>query len=349
MIRRIKAMSRHALASACYWSRYSLRRLDGRVVIVGYHRVLSSKDRQEEFVQPGMYVDTDAFEKHVRFLREHFRIVSFAEILALWRGNDWDPRDRYCVITFDDGWLDNYTHAFPILRRYGIPATIFVATEFIGTERHFWTDDLGVCLRACRGLLGTDGASRKLRAFAARHPWLGIGADVIGEDAIESAIEAGKRMPQDRVAEIVTELAETLRIEPARRRAFLGHREMEEMSLHGVSFGSHSCRHQIMTRLEPHEIRHEVEDSRDALRRSGVNVVSVFCYPNGDADDRVVAAVRRAGYSAAVSGRFGSETRKPDDLFRLRRVSMHQDVASSTALFALRLSGVGVALERSER
>ena len=95
-------------------------------------------DLHKHWVQPGMYVETGVFEQHVQFLREHFYVLSFHELLTRWESRDWDDDRRYCVITFDDGWLDNYQNAYPILRKYRIPATIFFAYEFCGYHEWFW-------------------------------------------------------------------------------------------------------------------------------------------------------------------------------------------------------------------
>src|SRR5581483_9637650 len=144
----VKAAGRRALASICHRSGVALGRLRGRAVILGYHRVLAPGDLGREFVQPGMYVEAGEFAAHVRYLLRHFRVLALEDLLARWAAGDWDPAARYCAITFDDGWRDNYVHAFPVLRALGVPATIFVATAFVGTPERFWTDILAACLRA---------------------------------------------------------------------------------------------------------------------------------------------------------------------------------------------------------
>ena len=94
-----------------------------------------------------MYVSKDVFEMQMQFLKEHFTVVSFGELLDLWTQKTYDQSKRYCVITFDDGWLDNYIYAYPVLKKYEIPATIFLPTAFVGTNKWFWPDKIGFILR----------------------------------------------------------------------------------------------------------------------------------------------------------------------------------------------------------
>jgi len=151
-IRREAAASRRAkdaIRNVCagLYCRSGLNELlhRGKAVILVYHRVLRLEDLDES-IQPGMYVLDDVFDQQMRFLKEAFEIVPLADLLARWRTGVWDRRNRYCVITFDDGWLDNYLFAYPVLRRYGIPATIFLPTAFIGTSAWFWWDELSYVL-----------------------------------------------------------------------------------------------------------------------------------------------------------------------------------------------------------
>ena len=89
-----------------------------------------------------MYVTTDTFDRQIQFLKKKFEVVHLEELLS----NVLSGRQigRHCAITFDDGWLDNYTQAFPILTKYQIPATIFLSTGLIGTNRLFWPEEFSL-------------------------------------------------------------------------------------------------------------------------------------------------------------------------------------------------------------
>jgi peptidoglycan/xylan/chitin deacetylase (PgdA/CDA1 family) len=261
-----------------------------------------------------MYVRPHVLDAHLRFLLRHFRIISFAEFLSLRDARAWDPGARYCLITFDDGWLDNYVHAYPILRRYDVPATIFVSSALVGSEEWMWPDKLG---------------------------WLLTQSGAEGAAAIDSIIESCKRMSDRAIADLLIELSGRLGVELPKRRVFLQWSEIEEMSRGGIAFGSHGATHRLLPGLSTPDLRTEVAGSLQMLRRTGVNHVPVFCYPNGDHDDAVVELVRASGYRAAVSTAPGAEAWKTPDAFRLKRVAVHDDVSASLPLFAFHLWRAG--------
>ena len=115
--------------------------------------------------------------------------------------------------------------------------------------------------------------------------------------------------------------------------------EVEEMSNHRISFGSHSCTHKIFTTLSTQEVQKEVSDSMCTLRGKPINYVLVLAYPNGNYNEEIIAAVKAAGYQAAVSTQFGFEGPSSTDLFRLKRVGMHHDISASLPLFSFHIAG----------
>jgi len=312
----------------------------GKAVILAYHRVLRAEDLNKSFIQPGMYVLEDVFERQMRFLKHEFQVVPLADLLARWRAGDWDRRARYCAITFDDGWLDNYLHAYPILRHYEIPATIFLPTAFVGTQAGFWWDELTWLLRHCWSPRQGQPQSDDLRRFLGRYPWPAeLDKEPTGE-RLDAIIEEFKSVPEQEISTWLEAIRGALSLNAADHRALVNWQEVAEMSSCGITFGSHSSTHQILTRLSREEMRRELRDSLDDLRRRPIASIPVFCYPNGNYNPQVVEEVQRAGYEAAVSGRFGLESGVPDELWGLRRIGVHNDISRTVAMFALRISGL---------
>ena len=85
-----------------------------------------------------MYVTTDAFAEHLRFLTDHFRVLPLPALLDAWQAGSIDSREPHCVITFDDGWVDTFEQAFPLLQKYQLPATVFVPTAPNPTSGWFY-------------------------------------------------------------------------------------------------------------------------------------------------------------------------------------------------------------------
>ena len=311
MIQVMRATLR-SVAGRVYWaSPHFLPSLRGRVLILMYHRVIPRAEAAATFVQPGMYVTPETFERHLRFLTAHFEVLSFADLLTKWASQQWDSGTRYCTITFDDGWLDNFTCAYPLLRAHRVPATIFLPTDLVGTDEWLWSDRLGALLRQ--------------RGKGTPADW-------------DAYIEHAKTMTDDARASMLDRLeAETDGVCLGQRR-LVDWKQVREMSRHGVSFASHTSTHVNLTRLAGAALESELRGPLDMLREQRINHVPVLAYPNGDHTDAVVAAARAAGYSAAVTTSPGLESSRPADLFRLKRIGVHDDVTRSVPLLALHVT-----------
>lgn len=328
----LKSKIRGIAASGYYKTGHYKTRLMGKVAILMYHRVLSKKELSQLYVQPGMYVLDDVFEMQMRFLKEQFNIISFNELLSIWNKKTFfDETKRYCVITFDDGWLDNYTNAYQILKKNDIPATIFLPTAYIGTSKWFWPDKLACLLRQLVTVSYTLSPS-----VLSKYPWLRD----FRIEGIESVIMEWKVLAEEEIEERIDELAELLNLELSEERRFLNWQEIEEMSRHKISFGSHSSTHKILTNHATDVVRKEVVDSITALRGKQVNYVNIFCFPNGNYNEETAEIVKNAGYDAAVTTEFGLENGVSSNPFCLKRIGMHNDISSTAPLFAFQLSGI---------
>src|SRR5438477_1528660 len=113
-------------------SRHVASRLARRFQVLAYHKV--SPD-PHPFFEPD---HPTAFEQHMRFLSRCYRVMPLMELVE--RNRRGDIPHRAVAITFDDGYRDNYQYAFPILKKYGLPATIFVTTGAIETGKLLWHD-----------------------------------------------------------------------------------------------------------------------------------------------------------------------------------------------------------------
>jgi peptidoglycan/xylan/chitin deacetylase (PgdA/CDA1 family) len=337
MIKNIKLLVRQLIALTTYMTGFSLLLLKGKVVILTYHRILAEKDLAQNYVQPGMYVYSNVFEMHVRILKKHFQILTLQELIELWKSNNCNKEKRYCVITFDDGWVDNYRNAFPLLRKYDVPATIFLPSQLIGSDTLPWPDKLVSLLwRYYRTDSGLDQHVSALK----KYQWLLSGQGTSIEEMIERLIEKVKQMPYSEIDTIINDLQGELGIPAHEERALLNWEEIEEMSRYGISFGSHSCTHKVLTMLSSEEVKREITESHSMLGSKRINYVPIFCYPNGNYNRHIAEQLKVTGYQAAVSTDFGLESSVPDNLFALRRIGIHNDICRTLPLFAYRLSGI---------
>ncbi|BFU93644.1 MAG: putative Polysaccharide deacetylase [Nitrospira sp.] len=348
MLAEFKATAWKLLAETYYYSGLAHVRNRGRVAIVTYHRVVPNDMVRAEHIQPGMYVRTESFEAHAAYLRERFVVLPFADLLEQWRTDGLDSSKRYCVITFDDGWHDNYRYAFPVLKKYGLPATIFLATDYIGTSRWFWPDELAYVLgQAQQQMREKDfhGAlvsvlAKVTQAEGAATPCLPLLAESDVSVNSDRLIEQCKNLPPETIAEFVHQLSQALGVRPPGVRVLLDWNEVKEMAKHNITFGAHSCSHRILTNIPLAEVEEELIESREALLKHDLAPVPVFCYPNGNFNRKIQSLTKAAGYLGAVGCEIGLEDGRPHDAFALKRISVHEDAAASDSLFALTLSGL---------
>jgi peptidoglycan/xylan/chitin deacetylase (PgdA/CDA1 family) len=311
----VRTAVRSVAGRTCHaWPRISSK-FTGKALVLMYHRVLPRSEAAASFVQPGLYVTPATFERQLRFLQSQFEILPLAELFTRWRSGDWDARARYCSITFDDGWLDNYQYAFPLLRGHGVPATIFLSTDLIGTNEWLWSDKLAYLL----------GRGRAVPGF----PSFG------DPDAV---IERAKTMPDGARDSWIGRLAGEWGIELPSDRRFLGWNEVREMSRDGIAFGSHTATHAILTRLGDDALARELRRPLEVIAQQSDAWVPVLAYPNGDHSDAVAAAAEAAGYLGAFTTVPGIESSKPADFYRLKRVGFHEDVSGTNPLLTSHLA-----------
>lgn len=308
------------------------RKAPGHCLALTYHRVLP-KGAVDPGVEPGMYVTPEVLGKHVRFLKRFFEIITVDRLVRILAGGE-SCRKAYCVLTFDDGWLDFYRNAWPILRKENVPATVYLPTALIGTEDVFWTDRLA-------RLLETDAGKKLLVAKLDSADAENAGADKKAEfDNYDAAIALLKLFPYSQVEKILDDCESCLGINtgPA-GRTFMNWGEIRELQGSGlISFGSHTVHHAILTTLPEDEIVEELHGSMEKLQEENIAGANVsFCYPNGNYNAEIAGLVQKSGYASAMTCDAGWN-RRGGDLFVLKRISLHQDVSFTDSLFAYRLN-----------
>jgi peptidoglycan/xylan/chitin deacetylase (PgdA/CDA1 family) len=309
-------------------------------LILMYHRIFQNTGFCKSF-QAGMYVEPETFEMHIRYLKQHFDVVSLSEMFSSVHDKE---RSRsagpVCALTFDDGWQDFFKFAFPVLMRNQVPATVFLPTGYIGTNDWFWTDRLG-------RIMATDIQRVKPggRGFPLDNSLMERITHLHGpfEKKLETAISILKEREEKEIEEVIAELQERSGIRAASlERIFLNWEEVREMRSSGwVSYGSHTHHHRILIHLKEEEVRRELGLSKQILLREGVVDFTFipFCYPNGASNQRIAGMVREAGYHLAVSTGTGWNEKNASP-FALKRVPIHQDMTASREMFGCRVAEI---------
>ena len=269
------------------------------LLVLNYHRIGDAK--ATPFDSGVFSCSAEELDQHVAYLKTQFRIVDLAEALQVLLG-ERPLQSPALLLTFDDGYLDNYQLAFPILRRHGVPATFFLPTSFIGTGKLPWWDTIAYLVkRSDREWIELDWPVR--RRFSL------MGAE--RERSIEAVLDLYKGPLVTELEPFLLEMERACGVTRADAglqdtlpRAFLSWDEAREMQAAGMSFGSHTHTHQILSRLTVDEQREELRVSREMLERELGGTVDTLAYPvgsRGSFNEATMQALRDTGYRCAFS------------------------------------------------
>jgi len=269
-----------------------------RVLIVSYHRVVEDIALELRRSISGLLISRETFRRHLEDAhRAGYQLSSLEDALDVIAGRRRAARDL-CVVTFDDGYRDVYRHAFPVLKSMGVPATMYLPSDFVGTDRRFNHDRLyhlaGLAMRAgilpevARPLLGPVVAGRTSLS-AALDGWLGEHR-TSELTALIDAMEKGLGG--------IDLFGESLRPEAG---DVISWDEARAMQRAGISFGAHTLGHCVLTVESEDVVEREVLGSKEAIERELGTPVRDFAYCNGWYSDLVVRVLVRCGFRSAVT------------------------------------------------
>jgi peptidoglycan/xylan/chitin deacetylase (PgdA/CDA1 family) len=302
-----------------------------KCIILGYHRISDdcNPDRQHlHWCHPAIELGTplSIFTAQMQFLKEHMTPVRLRDIPDFLEGKREMPENAVAV-TFDDGYRDIYTCAYPVLSRYGIPATVFVSTGFIETGRMFWWDAI------CRILRHVKKQELELTNIRPRKTGFSENAGArlrvrSGEEKVAAAnrlFSEFKQLHADGIDAALEMLRLELGVEPAAQDddLMLTWQEMQSMS-QWVDFESHTVTHPLLSRVPVESAAQEIEGSKRELEtRLGRPVVG-FAYPWGQKEtftEAVKDILRSRGFRYACASSYGSVSCE-SDRFELPRVDL---------------------------
>lgn len=304
-----------------------------RLWILMYHRILPADDPRTQEEEPGMVVTPETFRQHIQWLKPEFEIIHLAEWIDR-RNNGRPLPPKACAITFDDGWLDNYEYAFPILKETGVPATIFAVSHMVGTKETFWPNRVARLLRNPELQSNRDELTLWLRQC--------IRTDYVtpmNREEISRVIATLKTLPDAEIQARLDQTEKLISANSAAKRSLVDWEELRTMSDSGlVNIGSHTCHHTRLTQSTPDDVVYrEILESQKLLESKLDRPIELFCYPNGDIS-RTASNIVAEHFRAAVSTARGIND-TDDDAHTLARIGLHEQIADHSEKFYARLSG----------
>ena len=300
------AIKRTALAVAKTCGHFAMLRwvMRKRLLVLCYHSVISDDAPQDS--RTNIAVTKRQFESQLQSLQKYRKPISFAELEAALQGNAELP-DYSVLLTMDDGFRNNVTHAAPLLKQYGIPATVFLTTGLIGTTSMLWTQEV------------TE-RQRHLRIDVAHH----------------RPTSKLKRLPNAKRLVYLDELrANTeLKVHSNWQRelyAFMDWDEVRQLRSFGIDIGAHTVSHPILSSLSSEDVRQELSDCKAKIEQETGTPCYAIAYPNGgeaDFNEVVIDECRQQGFRIGFNliGRRNPQLREINPL-SINRVCVTRDVS----------------------
>jgi len=256
---------------------------DGALILYG-HRVADDDEGYLQGLAP------EWLDEQLRYLTHHYQVIALSELQASLKAGRRVP-PRSIVLTFDDGFRDNYTAGFPLFQKYDVPVTIFLATGCIDGGELPWSQRLGVLFQ-------------RTSVPRLAHPLLGGPLCLLSEAGRHQAYKRFKE-PISRMTRVIrdrtiAEISEKLEVRPPTDR-MLSWAQVKEMHAAGIEFGAHTRSHPMLARISEVEAVEEMRGSRDDLSEQLGVESPAFCFPAGSMNAALRQHVERLGFSACFT------------------------------------------------
>lgn len=278
---------------------------EATLAVLTYHRIGDPRCGPPGIVS----ASRKAFERQMRWLAGTGRAVSLDDVLRA-RDGGAPLRRGAVLVTFDDAYRDFDEHAWPVLRRLGIPVALFVPTAYPGSPgRAFWWDRLFAAIDAARGRIATPLGSLPLHAHWQRRR------------AYRALREHVKSLPHDAAMALVDELVNALAAPPV-HGAVLSWPALRRLSREGVALGAHSRTHPLLSRIPEQRLAAEIAGSVEDLHRETGGSPSAFAFPGGAVPPGADRVLRAAGIRLAFTTAAGVTARDALEWLALGRINV---------------------------
>lgn len=267
-----------------------------RLTVLTYHSIADVNDPDFDLYEPNVSASPAMFEQQIAYAAKNFDVVDLQAVVAFVTENKPLPK-RPLLITFDDGYLNNYQLAYPILKKYGLPAVIFLMTHWMShTYERPWWDECAYQFNR------TPKTSAEL-------PFVGT-VDLPTREsriAIRDKIMAElKKVPNAEKQVKIQEMRQALEIpdEPHPHPIFMNWEQVRELVDNRVACQPHTVNHPILTRISDEQIEEEIRLSRQHILQETPQTITAFAYPNGrvtDYNQAALNALRKYEYKVAFT------------------------------------------------
>lgn len=293
--------------------------LPNGIYCFNYHRI---GDEATSQFDPNIFSCTaEQFEQHIKFYKAEFTVISVDELIIKMNSND--PMDKkYAVITFDDGYIDNYSIAFPILKKHNCTAAFYIATGYVNSPQIPWWDEIAWIIRHCNKKsiqlsnwpkpidISTGTIIEKIRA-------------ILREFKLDES-----RSMADKITELETICQCQFNEQIKETQLFINWQQIKEMSENGMHIGSHSMSHNILSHLSVQEQTLELQQSKIELEQQLNEKITSLAYPVGNStsfSEDTMNVAKEAGYELAFSFIPGIIRSFQENKYNLKRLPVNDN------------------------
>ncbi|MBI5842253.1 MAG: polysaccharide deacetylase family protein [Chloroflexi bacterium] len=288
------------------------------LTVLNYHRINHRPDQPgSDTFKPNISATPEEFTRQMEYLSHWFNVVSLRDVIEWLDGRRALP-SHAALITFDDGYLDNYTIAFPILHKFNFPAVIFLTTGHIEKDTPFYWDLVAYCFYHTKldQVQSLDGKTRH---------W-NNGREL--DKTVKNWTESLKTLPDIEKQKWLASLPDLLNVSVPQgifRALMMNWDQIRELNTKGIEFGAHTTTHPILTRVPLEQARSEIEGSKAEIESNLDQPIFSFAYPNGmsaDFNPQIEKLVANAGFKAAFTLLNGPTSLREAkrDPFAIRRI-----------------------------
>ena len=279
---------------------YFWKHLPNGLYVFNYHRIGDAQ--QCQFDRAVFSCSIKAFEQHIKEISENFIVINTVELHELIKNNKL-THNRYAIITFDDGYLDNFTNAYPILKKHKVPGVFYLVTDFLNEISIPWWDEIAYILRK------STGKFYQLPKGLQKYRLINDNIDQI----IRQIMLEAKKLNDCAILDVLVHVRKAFPIahqelQQEKVNLFMDWSQAQTLIDNGMEIGSHTNSHQILSQIDDKEHFSEIKLSKEMLEQKLGEIINSLAYPVGRYycyDEKSFKFAKLAGYKIAFNNEPG--------------------------------------------
>jgi peptidoglycan/xylan/chitin deacetylase (PgdA/CDA1 family) len=281
-----------------------------------YHGIIKSHSKNPLKNIYGYHISEEQFRNQMEYLSKHCNVLKVSEAIA---GEKFSPHKKNVVITFDDGYRNNYTNAFKILSKYNLPALFAIPTDFVINRVPLWPDVIEYAVVT---------TVKKLARIKWEDRYLDIKLNSVTEKIkfikwlLSACVEVAQEKREQFISHVLEELGVFLDNDKILKNPDyepLTPQEIKTMAESKLAeFASHSVHHYVLSRINKDTLINELTKSKLAIEQMTGLPCKYFCIPGGFYNDQIINAILEAEFEKVFTSEYSEfhPTNKPDIIGR---------------------------------